>query len=592
MTIISVKSQSFPAGENPPEAMALRVTDASGARVSGQPVTWTVTSGGGKVALSTAITDSTGVALALWVLGPTSATQTLTASNPRVATPAVFTGTVPIGTITFAATSTKYYVGDTLPVAATVKDTKGTVLTGLPPMFVRDTSIVAQLSTGALVGRGDGVTWAVATVGLLNTPKDSVRLDVYRTLHGTVWTYDDAALPTLRAYSTNGTVTDSADVSAAGTYRIKLTSHTVGWASEVLIDAVNKSGRAYFPALMPVAADCSVRAGANCVGSDINADITFVLVPTQYRVKRGVYAGKTLTVELNDAMVTSLHTGPSYLSTSGQYQQPLTANGNAPRLQNLYAALEQTWFADSFPIGVAFHRGCCSSHAISADDSVQVMRALSTIQNTLGYTIWKPINDSPTLTADRDKATSRVLIFQYDTSVAGAVTARGGTGPLTDKARAPAPLLLNDFVVTGWRGSAVDHVSVFNQVSQAQAIVWNPTVTGQLPQDIIMHEAMHTLGVGHGCSWPSTQSYCGLAPPDTMPSFQDAAYLLLAMDVKLATWKHQALHSLTAALFGERAIILHVDPIPAPWTLPDPGSIPTANDVANPKRPRGGARWP
>ena len=101
---------------------------------------------------------------------------------------------------------------------------------------------------------------------------------------------------------------------------------------------------------------------------------------------------------------------------------------------------------------------------------------------------------------------------------------------------------------------------------------------------------MHTLGVGHGCSWTSTQSYCGLDPVDTLPSFQDAAYLLLAMDVKAAAWKHRALHSLTAGLFGQRGVMMKTDPIPAPWTIPDPASIPTANDVRASPRPRRGIR--
>src|SRR5471032_1860308 len=111
-------------------------------------------------------------------------------------------------------------------------------------------------------------------------------------------------------------------------------------------------------------------------------------------------------------------------------------------------------------------------------------------------------------------------------------------------------------------------------MSQAQVVGYNPSFTGQMQHNVLVHEAMHALGVGPGCSWTSTQSYCGLDPADTLPSFQDAAYLLLAMEVKSAAWKHRALHSLTAGLFGQRAIMMKTDPIPAPWTLPDPSSLP------------------
>jgi hypothetical protein len=293
-------------------------------------------------------------------------------------------------------------------------------------------------------------------------------------------------------------------------------------------------------------------------------------------------------VDLNAAMVTSTHTGPSYLFTSGVYQAPFTTGGKSAPIQNLYTASEFAWLPDSFPIGVAFHRSCCSSRSITAADSVQVMGALNMIQKTLGYTIWHPINDNAAYATDRVSSTtpSRVLIFQYDSSLPAAVAGGGGTGAIAATIGSPQILSLQDFVITGWRNSVVDHLTISNEMSQAQIIGYNPNA-GALDTKVLVHEAMHTLGVGHGCSWVSTQSYCGLDPADTIPSFEDAAYLLLAMDVKAATWRHRAQNSLSAALFGDRAIILHTDPVPAPWTLPEPSSLPTANDirpVVQPKR--------
>jgi len=560
--------------------MVVKLADSLGVPAKGEGVTWTVTAGGGSVQTFAATTDSLGRAFALWTLGATTATQQLTASNARVAKPATFSGTVPIGSITFAPGTTLRYIGDTVSLAATVKDTRGTVLAGAPALMVRDTTVAVRLASGALVGRGDGATWAVATTGPLNTPKDSVRVEFFRVLHGAVYTYDGSPLPPMRAYSLNGGVTDSVDVGPAGTYRLKLTRHATAWSSEVLIDAVSKGGRTWFPALVPVATDCSVRALPNCVGSDINADVSFVLVPMQYRVTRGSYAGCTLAVNLDAAMSASTHTGPSYLFTSGSEKFPITSGGAAPRLQNTYAAVEGFWLPDSFPIGVAIHRACCSTRTVVADDSVQVMRALATVQNTLGYQIWTPVNDRADYRTDRVSASTpnRMLVFQFDSTLKGAVTGGGGTGAIAAGTTSPAVLMLQDFVITGWRGSAVDHVTMSNTMSQAQVIGYNPGA-GALTQSVLIHEAMHTLGAGHGCAWASTQNYCGNTPADTLPSFEDAAYLLLAMDVKAAAWKHRALHGLTAALFGQRAIIMGVDPIPAPWTMPDPGGTASPPDL-------------
>ncbi|MDP1891773.1 MAG: hypothetical protein Q8K55_12850 [Gemmatimonadaceae bacterium] len=595
MTILSIATQSRPALEAPTEAMVVKLADSLGVAAKGEAVTWTVAAGGGSVQSFTATTDSLGRAFALWTLGATTATQQLIASHARVAKPATFSGTVPVGSVAFAPAATRQYVGDTVSVAATVKDTKGTVLTGAPNLVVRDTTVAVRIASGALVGRGDGAAWVVAVAGPLNTPKDSVRMEFFRELRGTVYTYDGSPLPPMRAYSRNGAVTDSVDVTASGTFRLKLTSHATGWASEVLIDAVNKSGRAWFPALMPVATDCSVRALPNCVGSDINADISFVLVPTQYRVTRGIYAGRTLAVNLNLAMATSTGTGPSYLFTSGNERVPITSGGAAPALQNTYAAAEMYWLPDSFPIGVAIHRACCSARTVVADDSVQVMRALTTVQNTLGFQIWTPVNDRADYKTDRVSATTpnRMLIFQFDSQISGAVTGGGGTGPIAAGTSSPAVLMLQDFVVTGWRGSAVDHVTVSNTMSQAQVIGYNPNA-GALRQEVLIHEAMHTLGAGHGCAWASTQSYCGLAPGDTLPSFEDAAYLLLAMEVKAAAWRNRALHGLTAALFGQRAIMLGVDPVPAPWTMTAPSGVAPSDLRRGSVRGmgRGAVMWP
>jgi hypothetical protein len=541
--------------------MGVKATDSTGAPVKGVTLTWTVTAGGGHLVNTPAATDSLGRSIALWSLGPSAAPQTLTVSHSQAKASAVFTGYVPIGTVTANVLPARKYVGDTLTSYMTVKDTKGTVLTGPMRVVVRDTLVATDTGTGSLVGKGDGSTYVVVVSGPLNAPKDSARVDVYRELHGSVFTSNGSALPALRAYSTNGSVTDSADVGANGSYRIKLTSHITGWVSEVLIDAVNTASRTFFPALMPVAADCSARAGANCVGSDITADISFVLVPRQYTVTRGTYAGRTLTVDLDAALGTT-KSPLSYLFGSGFYQVPTTASGNAPKVQTTYAASEFAWMADSLPIGVAFHRGCCSSRAITASDSVEVMSALNALQSVLGYSIWFPANDRADYKTDRSSTATpnRMLLFQFDTAIK-VVTAGGGTGPIMSSSNAAVTRTLQDFVVTGWRNSQVDHVAVFDQMSQAQVIGYNPNASG-LNKSVLIHEAMHTLGAGHGCSWTSTQSSCGNGTADGLPSFEDAAYLLLAMEVKAAVWKNHALHSLTAGLFGQRAIMMKVDPIP------------------------------
>jgi adhesin/invasin len=92
--IKSGNNQTAAAKDTVTDPIAVIVTDANGAPVKDVAVDFTVASGGGFLGDSaktvTAITDSKGIASAVWVLGPTIGTQTVTA---KVAggTPVTFT---------------------------------------------------------------------------------------------------------------------------------------------------------------------------------------------------------------------------------------------------------------------------------------------------------------------------------------------------------------------------------------------------------------------------------------------------------------------------------------------------------------------
>jgi hypothetical protein len=73
--------------------LTVKVTDATGAAVSGVTVTWTVTDGGGTVAPTTSTTDASGRAITVLTLGATIGPQAVTASVVSVGSPAVFTVT-------------------------------------------------------------------------------------------------------------------------------------------------------------------------------------------------------------------------------------------------------------------------------------------------------------------------------------------------------------------------------------------------------------------------------------------------------------------------------------------------------------------
>lgn len=113
----------------------VRVTDAEGDAVAGVTVRWTVTGGGGTISPSTSVTDETGHAQAVRVLGTTSGTYTAEASVDGLpGSPATFTATALPGTpvsITFTQQPQNTPAGAAItpPVRVTLHDRAGNVAT-------------------------------------------------------------------------------------------------------------------------------------------------------------------------------------------------------------------------------------------------------------------------------------------------------------------------------------------------------------------------------------------------------------------------------------------------------------------------------
>lgn len=93
MTVQAGNAQTGLAGTAVAVAPAVRLTDQHGNPVSGAPVTFAVTSGGGSVSGSTVQTNAEGVAaVGSWTLGPAAGAQTLQATSGSLA-PVTFTAT-------------------------------------------------------------------------------------------------------------------------------------------------------------------------------------------------------------------------------------------------------------------------------------------------------------------------------------------------------------------------------------------------------------------------------------------------------------------------------------------------------------------
>jgi len=90
------------------------------APVVGQAVTWSVASGGGSILVNDAVTNQDGVSSAIWILGPTEGTNSVTASSAGAnGSPITFTATAidPPNAVTITVTNNAF-VPSTVLVAA------------------------------------------------------------------------------------------------------------------------------------------------------------------------------------------------------------------------------------------------------------------------------------------------------------------------------------------------------------------------------------------------------------------------------------------------------------------------------------------
>ena len=95
ITIYTGDGQAGAAGAVLPDPLCTNVLDASGRRMYGVMVTYTVATGGGVLQLPTSVaTDSRGIATSgTWKLGPAAGAQTVTASTAGGALSVTFTAT-------------------------------------------------------------------------------------------------------------------------------------------------------------------------------------------------------------------------------------------------------------------------------------------------------------------------------------------------------------------------------------------------------------------------------------------------------------------------------------------------------------------
>lgn len=153
-----------------PNAIGVKVTDATGKPVANATVAFAVTSGNGATNPRVAITSAEGEATATWTLGTIVGPNQVTASVMGVPTPVKFdaVGTAgPVNAISLSTHNARLLANvDSLRITASSLDLFGNSTSPVPTFVVRDPSLVTIDASGMVrvLRRGAG-TWVVASAG-------------------------------------------------------------------------------------------------------------------------------------------------------------------------------------------------------------------------------------------------------------------------------------------------------------------------------------------------------------------------------------------------------------------------------------------
>lgn len=321
-------------------------------------------------------------------------------------------------------------------------------------------------------------------------------------LRGRVVTADGVETDGLRAYihwqGTHGTTpqTDSAEVDSAGRFRFVLLPELPD-SIVVIVDAEDGTRRTHHPA------------HARMARGEADREHGFVLVPRAWTIPAGLYAGQRVPIS------PALARRPACAGCSSFWVRMPGTRGPSSF---------QGWPASRFPLRLAFER-TAGEPAGSAPDSTAFWHAAGRVQATVGRALFRPARYTQTLPSFADQEPDDVVLVRIDRALA----TPGRT------------------TMVGTRGNVEYAAVALRQAGAARAAEG---------QELVSHELMHVLGLGHTCSWRSVLADTGHCPSlrAPAPTPEDVAYTQLLYRVRTLQADGSLRWGLDAAEEGERML--------------------------------------
>jgi len=318
-------------------------------------------------------------------------------------------------------------------------------------------------------------------------------------IRGRVWAADGSSTAGLRVTAHAGTWADSASTDAEGRFTVPRPDSLSGDSVRVVVDVAETAARVFHPSV------------ASLGRGEWDEEVRMVLLPRRWTIRAGTHAGETVEVSA------SLGFAPTCRACSSGFFR----RGVPSRVGTLVSTVP-AWRPGSFPLRVAFDHEY-TSERISARDSAAFWRDVAELERDLGEHLFRPARFSE-------------------------------SDPVED---APEDLVLV-WVERGLRSAGLGSVAYIGEDIGYGSVRFGDALSLTRPgaPGLVAHEMVHTLGIGHTCSWHSVVADVARCPERRAPSAtpQDVAYVQVHLAMGALQRAHRARWGLDAALRGEQEV--------------------------------------
>lgn len=301
--------------------------------------------------------------------------------------------------------------------------------------------------------------------------------------------------------------------------------------------------------------------------TELDDGIDVILVPKRWTVTAGAYQGQV--VDIDPSAAADSRVLPSFWNFIFPFLQDQFLQTVVDSTRWLGQLM--TWPDDAFPLPVVIDRDA-STGLVSEADSVALWERIDELEAALGWDAFEPgrIDDMVVEEWSGGRYVQGAVTVRVDSEQA----TRGLGGSFPEQTR-----WFWDRDAADWSGGPVRRVTVFSADFVRARVGVRENALFEDPQ-IIPHELMHVLGPGHGCTWPSLQTYCASLESDVATA-QDIGYLEVLMAVRRLDAELDTPHGIAAAVFGQRVLSLGLAPVPAPDVVFGPENAPLASSYRN-----------